>query len=480
MRRSQAGSASVPGDGRDARAIVDAAIGRALDRSGAGQGSTLCVALSGGCDSTVLMDALARMAAVRGLDLRAVHVHHGLSPNAARWARQARDLCRRLGVRCTVSRVRVDRHGGLGVEAAARAARMAVLARQRSDWVVLGHHLDDQAETVLLQLLRGAGPRGLAAMPEIHGPRRWLRPLLGVSRADIEACARARGLSWVEDESNASEVFDRNFLRSRVLPLLYARFPGAGAAFARSARLLGEADALMQAVGAADLAQAQRADGSVSIGVLRALGDVRARTLLRAWLERVGEPMPAERRLAEAHRQALSAAGDAQVAVRLGAHVLRRWRDRVWLVPALDAAATGAGLLRPWNRQARMRVGEAGVLVARAALGDGLSLRWLREHRIEVYVRGHERGEAPRIAVGDPPRHRTLRNLWQEAGVPPWWRPGWPLLEHAGRVICVPGVAVASEARAWPGEPGRVFEWRPDVVGAVGEWRPEGSGAVGQ
>lgn len=456
-----AGSAGAPAGGRDACAVVDEAIVRALDRSGMGRGTTLCVGLSGGCDSTVLTDALARLAPVRGFSVRAVHVHHGLSPNAAGWARRARDLCRGLGVPCTVSRVQVDPGGGLGLEAAARAARMAVLAQQRADWIVLGHHRDDQAETVLLQLLRGAGPRGLAAMPELHERRRWLRPLLEVSRADIESCARARGLSWVEDESNASEAFDRNFLRTRVLPLLVERFPGARAALARSARLLGEADALLRSVAEADLAQARAADGSVSIGALRALGDARARALLRAWLDGMDEPMPAERRLAEAQRQLLSAAVDAQVAVRLGSHVLRRWRDRVWLVPASGAAAAEEGWLQPWDARARMRVGEGGLLVSRAARGAGVSQHWLREHPIEVRIRGRGRDEAPRIAVGEPPRRRTLRNLWQEAGVPPWLRPGWPLLEHEGRVICVPGLAVASEARARPGEPGRVFDWRP-------------------
>lgn len=442
-------------------ASVDRALRECLDRAGVASGADLCVGLSGGCDSTVLLDALVRLAPARGLQVRALHVHHGLSPNASRWARSARALCRRLSVPCTVARVKVDRDGGLGTEAAAREARRAALDRVESDWVVLGHHRDDQAETVLLQLLRGAGARGLAAMPELHRARRWLRPLLTLPREVIETCARARGLEWVCDESNADEAFDRNFLRARVLPLLAERFPGAQAALARSAHLLAEADALMQAVGKADLSAARAGEASVSVGALRSLGAARARGALRAWLQEAGEPMPSQRRLTEALRQALDAASDAVVSVPLGARLLRRWRDRLWLLPAKGAGATTAGLVRPWNRRSRMRLETAGVLVMRPAIGEGVCLRWLRKHALDVLCRAVAGDAMPRIAVGLPPRHRTLRNLWQEAAVPPWLRPGWPLLAHDGRLICVPGLAVAHEALARPGTPGRVFEWQP-------------------
>lgn len=443
-------------------ARVDREVERCLDEAGVSPGATVCVALSGGCDSTVLLDALARLAPRRRLALQAVHVHHGLSPNASRWAAQARALCARAGVRCVVARVSVlPGGGGKGIEAAAREARYRVLGRQRADWIALGHHQDDQAETVLLQLLRGAGARGLSAMPRVREGRRWLRPLLDLPRRAIEACARARALEWVEDESNACEEHDRNFLRHGVLPLLRERFPGTGAALARSARLLAEADALVRDVGQADLAQAQAPDGSLAIAALRAPGGARARALLRAWFEQAGEPMPSERRLGEALRQALGAAADASVAVRLHTHVLRAWRGRLWLLPGDETRSPAESTGRPWNRCARMRLA-GGVLVSRVASGDGVCVDWLRDHPIDVACRGDANGPVPRIAIGTPPRHRTLRNLWQEGGVPPWQRPVWPLLWHAGRLIGVPGLAVACEAKARPGAPGRVFEWLPD------------------
>lgn len=443
-------------------ARVDRAVERCLDEARVAPGATVCVALSGGCDSTVLLDTLARLAPERGLSLRAVHVHHGLSPNASRWAARARALCARAGVRCVVARVSVPPGGGgKGIEAAAREARYRALDRQRADWIALGHHQDDQAETVLLQLLRGAGARGLSAMPFVSEGRRWLRPLLDLPRRAIEDCARARALEWVEDESNASEDQDRNFLRHGVLPLLRARFPGTGGALARSARLLAEADALARDVGRADLAQARAPDGSLAIEALREPGGARARALLRAWFEQAGEPMPSERRLGEALRQALGAAADASVAVRLHTHVLRAWRGRLWLLAGGETRSPSESTPQAWNRRARMRL-PGGVLVSRVASGEGVCLDWLRDHPIDVACRADANGPVPRIVIGTPPRRRTLRNLWQEGAVPPWHRARWPLLWHAGRLVGVPGLAVACEARARPGERGRVFEWWPD------------------
>src|SRR5882762_4262151 len=196
-------------------------------------GAHLALGLSGGVDSVALLSVLLELAPALKVSLRAVHVNHGISPNAARWAEFCTGLCARSGIALQLEAVDIGPYRNLGLEGAARRARREVFARVDADFIVLAQHRDDQAETLLLRLLRGAGARGLAAMSPLKslaGARsRLLRPLLAVSRAEIESYARLRGLEWVEDESNADTIRRRNFLRHQVFPLLERQFPAARA-----------------------------------------------------------------------------------------------------------------------------------------------------------------------------------------------------------------------------------------------------------
>jgi len=490
-------ASSVRSSSADPLARVDAALARAFV-PGAGKGApgaagdssrAICVGLSGGCDSVVLLHALVRLARTVPIRVTAVHVHHGLSPNADHWAAFCRRLCRREKVSLKVVQVQVDRADGLGIEAAARAARHQVFASLKVDTIALAHHQDDQAETVLLQLLRGAGLRGLSAMPLLAdspapSARAVIsRPLLRLPRAVLEAYARQMALEWIDDESNADTAFDRNFIRHRVLPLLEARFPAARATLARSSQLLADAASLVEAVALEDLARARAgAPDSLSLPVLGQLGDARAREVLRAWLRQHGVPMPAERRLAEALRQSFSAQANRAVAVRVDPLTLRRYRDRLYLtglrqdehLPGLgldegiDAArksettADGSRTIH-WNRRARMRLTMlGGTLVAEPVVGAGVSQRLLDAGLLEVGARASLGPASLRMRIGDPPRHRTLKNLWQESAVPPWQRERWPLLWLDGELACIPGVAIVAGLCAEPGAPGRVFHWLPD------------------
>ncbi|HEY8508783.1 MAG TPA: tRNA lysidine(34) synthetase TilS, partial [Steroidobacteraceae bacterium] len=216
----------------------------------------LCVALSGGVDSSVLLAALAEGKQTRR-NLRAIHIEHGLHPDAPRWSAHCSALAKKLGVPLEVHRIRVTHTRGTSLEESARRARYALLESllRRDEVLLTAHHADDQLETVLLQLLRGAGLPGLAAMADIapFGPGWLARPLLSRTRAEIETWARAHDLEWVEDETNADERFDRNYLRRRVLPLLRERWPGAAAAVSRSARHAAEAQRLLEALARADV-----------------------------------------------------------------------------------------------------------------------------------------------------------------------------------------------------------------------------------
>src|SRR5256712_5691534 len=213
------------------------------------QGAHLALGLSGGVDSVALLSILLELAPALRFSLRAVHVNHGISPNAGRWAGFCAELCGKSQVPLQLETVDLSPYRGLGIEGAARQARQEVFARLEADFVVLAQHRDDQAETLLLRLLRGAGLRGLAAMSSLRsfpGSRaRLLRPLLEVSRAEIEAYARLRGLEWIEDESNVDTLRQRNFLRHEVFPLIERQFPAVRATVARTAAHLAEARELL-------------------------------------------------------------------------------------------------------------------------------------------------------------------------------------------------------------------------------------------
>ena len=265
-------------------------------------GTPLSVGLSGGCDSVVLLHLLSRLG-WRG-PLQAIHVHHGLSSNADGWAEFCGAYCRRLGVPLTVRRVAVDAATGLGIEAAARNARYAAFSEVALGCLVLAHHRGDQAETVLFNLLRGTGVNGAAGIPVERklGGLSLLRPLLDVSRGEIEAYANAAGLTWVTDESNADTALTRNFLRHDALVGLSQRFPAAESSLAQAAANFAEAVELLDEL--AELDWQLVCDGSAAkIAELRTLSLPRLKNLLRYRLRSLGWRVPVAARLDEFARQ---------------------------------------------------------------------------------------------------------------------------------------------------------------------------------
>ena len=280
----------------------------------------LCVALSGGVDSTALLAALASIHP-RPSNLRALHVNHGLRPAARAWAQHCRALARRLRVPLQVLTTQVARPPGASLEAAARDARYASLAAalKPGEALLLAHHADDQLETVLLQLLRGSGLPGLSAMPAAapFAPGVAVRPLLSRTRAELEAWVQGQGLTWIEDDSNADETLNRNYLRRQILPLIQARWPSAAAAVARSARHVAEAQSLLERLARTDIERAGYGE-SLSVKTLRALPPDRLNNALRFWIARAGLRVPDTRRLAEICGPLLKAREDANPFVEWG------------------------------------------------------------------------------------------------------------------------------------------------------------------
>lgn len=283
------------------------------------QGQSVVVGFSGGLDSTVLLHAAASLAKESTIDLSALHVHHGLSANADAWVDACQRVCTQMDVPLEVLRVDVPKNSGEGVEAAARSVRHKALAAHPADWALLAHHADDQAETVLHNLLRGAGVRGAAAMPESRG--RVLRPLLGLTRDTLLAYAKSRQLAWVEDESNADCRYTRNFMRHQVFPLIASRFPRAGQQLAAAAARFSEVDSLLEDLASLDL-RGSAPEFPMPLGLLRDLPDTRARNLLRAMLTWHRVQPPDERRLNEFVRQLRTAGNDRNPRIDLARYSL--------------------------------------------------------------------------------------------------------------------------------------------------------------
>lgn len=404
----------------------------------------LRVAFSGGLDSTVLLHALARR---RPPSLTAVHVNHGLQPAAAQWQRHCAAVCAGLAVPFESHAVQVRDHDA-GPEAAARAARYrcfeALLAP--GDWLLQGHHLDDLAETLLLRLLRGAGPEGLAGMPRRRalGAGQLLRPFLELPRAALADYAAHWHLHWVDDPSNRDTRLDRNYLRREVLPLIETRWPGYRRTFARSAAQLAASAAALPVPA---LAPCRSSAGDPGFRLASLPAPPLDAAALRRWLRALCLDMPPAARLADFLAQLRGGRG---AQLRLGERVLERYRDGVYcrrvlppppggplsLVPGRTLAVPGAG---------RVRLRAAAPVAAAPAL----QLR---------FRRGGER-----LATADG-RHLRLKTLFQDRALPPWWRDRVPLLFAGDELLAVGALRRAPRAAA----AGLTLAWAPPLVAAPG------------
>lgn len=398
----------------------------------------LVVGFSGGLDSTVLLHWLAATTGLCPVGLRALHVHHGLHPDAERWAAHCEAACRRLGVPLRVVRVSVPRDGGEGPEAAARHARHAAFEAELAEGEVLAlaHHRDDQAETFLLRALRGSGVDGLGAMRAWRRcGRGWLwRPLLATPRTELLAYARTYGLDWLEDPANADTAFDRNFLRHRVLPLLRERWPHADAGFARSAALSAEAAALLEDEDAAALAAATAdAPDTLSVAALGALPQARRARVLRRWIASLALPPLPARGIERIEEDLLQARPDAAASFAWNGARIRRWRA------LLHAERPRPPLPRDWDA--------AWDGCAPLLLPDGGLLRLLPEGAgFGCTLRARARRGGERIVLPGRRHSHSLKHVLQERGVPPWLREHLPLLCADDGTVLAAGDLVLSAA----------------------------------
>ncbi|RXZ38416.1 tRNA lysidine(34) synthetase TilS [Oxalobacteraceae bacterium CAVE-383] len=456
----------------------------ALDALALPPGAGIALAYSGGIDSSVLLDLAAAAARGRGLQFHAFHIHHGLSPNADAWLAHCEQTCAARGIAFAARRIALAPSGN-GVEEAARLQRYAALGdlcREHGvGWLLTAHHQDDQAETVLLQLLRGSGVAGLSGMdaaneaPSLLGGAGLImaRPLLHVARAEIESYARTHAIAHIDDESNSDARYARNAVRLQVMPLLAQLFPGFQQRFARSAGHAQSAQRLLVELGKQDLRQCLQGE-CLDIGEIRKLDADRIDNLLRYWFGERGLRMPSSAWLAELRTQLLEAKADAQLCVTHPDCHIRRHRDRVFLTPRYSLGPRGeprrAVGETPDEKpvQAFAWAGEAsiafadfgGVLHFDPAGADetGIGAAWLREQ--SLFIRLRSGGERLKLAPNRPTK--SVKYHYQAMDIPSWERPVLPIVGVApDKLLFAAGIGMDCAHQQAAGERVRL-RWRFD------------------
>ena len=396
------------------------------------------IAFSGGLDSTVLLHLLAQLRKTESLPaLSALHIHHGLQAAAEAWPQHCQSVCDALGVPLQVVRVQVQ--SGASIEQAARDARYAafVEATQADELLLTAQHRDDQAETLLFRLLRGAGVRGLCGMPRQRplGRGHLVRPLLDIPRAELEAYASEHRLHWIEDPTNQDRQFSRNYLRHQVFPVLASRWPQAAATMSRSAEHLNEAQGLLDELAEIDLSQALNASEfdwlglpSLELAPLAKLSDARQRNALSHWLA------PLTRMPHSDHwsgwENLRDATGDARPIWRLADGELHRAGGRVWWLSGIWLQAAPA--VGEWSDPSLpLALPGNGVLMLTGQIPDG-----------PLQIRYREGGEVMDVQGRG---HRDLKRLLNESGVPLFARGRLPLLFAGGQLLAVANIAGLNE-----------------------------------
>lgn len=414
---------------------IDIELNAAVVIPRAWQGARIWLGFSGGLDSTVLLHLLQKNYPGK---VSAIHVHHGLQTAADDWAAHCTQVCEALQVPLKIVHVVVESEGK-GLEAAARLARYAKFAEvmQAGDLIATAHHQDDQAETVLLRLLRGSGIDGLSAIPEqrpFASGLMW-RPLLAVTRSRLRRYAQIQGLSWIEDPQNQNPKFARSYVRQEILPRLCQHWPAAAANLARSAALSAEASAVLAELAEADLAHCRSADGSLAISELQACSSPRRNNLIRYWIQCAGLPTPYLDSLRRLESEVIDAAPDANPVLSWPGAEIRRYRGHLFAMSPLPKLPEA--FISDWP--------ETEILQLPQGCG-ALLLSGRPENLVSAQFRLVAPGD--RFSPDGRLNSRSLKNMFQEQGVPPWVRIRTPVLEQAGRPIWIGGLGWASQAES--------------------------------
>lgn len=423
------------------------------------------LALSGGMDSMVLLHSLDQLRRQSRLDfeLRAVHVNHGLQEEAESWQQHCERSCEQLGIELSCSVVEVDRGNSSSLENAARDARYQVFEAvlQSGEALLMAHHRDDQMETILLRMMRGAGVKGLAGIPlsRAVGAGFLFRPLLDFDRGDLAQYAQQQQLQWLEDSSNRDTDFDRNYCRHQLLPLIEERWPGYRESWSKTATLAGEAESLLQELAQLDFAMIRTEQpGVVKLTALLELHQARRRNVLRYWLSGLHLPDLGWNRLQQLSNEVLTAHSVTGATVQGEGFQLSRYRDRLYALRNFSAVEGTQKTCWKIEEAAHIELLENGSLEAQPVDGAGLN----RSFANQLQVRYRQGGESCRL-VGRP--DKSLKKILQEQAIEPWLRDRLPLLYVGEALVCIPGVGVASEFAATAQETGIHIQWHKPHLG---------------
>jgi tRNA(Ile)-lysidine synthase len=413
---------------------------------------SMTVALSGGVDSVVLLHLLQQLQKTQNFTLKASHVHHGLSKNADKWVKFCEKLCTKLSVPLDIHYIKLPQKKSLGIEGEARQLRYEKLLQTKTDLVVLAHHEDDQAETFLLQLIRGAGVKGLSSMAHFDEARRLWRPLLNASRIDIESYAKKYKLKWIEDESNQNIDFDRNFIRSKVLPILKNRFNHIIKVISRSSAHLAEAQNLLDDLAKLDLKSELKSNKYIhklNVKTLDKLSNARAKNVLRFWLEINDQMMPSKDLLDELLRQVLTAKKDATIKIQLSKfYEIRRYQDEIYIVPKDIKRQKDYEII--WAGESEIILPNGQKLTFKKVKGRGINLKFLDDKKLKIMNR--QGGEFFKPDSKRPTK--KIKQLLQESDLPPWEREFLPLVYVGDKLAFVPNFGVDINFQTKPKEVG--------------------------
>lgn len=418
------------------------------------------VAFSGGVDSHALLHLCASTAALKN-KLTAVYVHHGLQEQSDQWAEHCRVIARQLSVSFRILSVDARQRPGESPEETARNVRYQALMPllSENDALLLGQHREDQLETVLLQLFRGAGLAGLAAMPEkkSFGHGYMLRPLLDISQQEIIAYAAEHKLNWIEDPSNLENDFDRNYLRNEIIPLIKTRWPAVDKTVFRSARHCAQAQQFISRQTEILFAAVyDTQDGTLSITEIQRLGDYEQALVIRMWLHTAGQKMPSERLLNQVIEEVILSRQDGNPQLQWQHNTIRRYRDKLFCLANLPAIDRSVNLV--WlHGQTVLHLPNNGFLKI-VPTSSGISVeQWKKSTQIEIrYRQGGESVYLP----GREGRHK-LKNLFQEAAIPPWQRENMPLLFLDGKLAAIGIFWISAEFYTEQADCLRL-QWLPD------------------
>jgi tRNA(Ile)-lysidine synthase len=422
-----------------------------------GQGRDIVVAYSGGVDSHVLLHSLASIREqFPQHSYAAIYIHHGLSCNADLWQHHCEITCNDLNIEFKTAKVTVTKTARQSLEANAREARYTKLKAMVADnsIILLGQHLDDQLETFLLQLKRGAGPKGLSAMPAVQESERnirFIRPLLNLSRTQILSYAQAHQLVWQEDESNQNVAFERNFLRQQVLPVINERWSEFARTVSRSAALCAEQQALLDEVVQQRLADIQVSENSLDISKLSSLSDAWLAQLIRYWLAQQQITSPSQAILGQLRPDLLTARDDANPLLRWQNWQFRRFANKLYVLP-LMAALKGCELTLTSQERLVLPDGLGSLLLAKepCATGSPLALG-LDTQSLQVRFGGFSTKFRPQ----GQPHSKALRQWFKEWQIPPWQRQRTVLIYTQDRLIALlcEGQIILAETEVQEGGP---------------------------